>query len=388
MPQSVTGRLSSTPEHCGTHFSFHVPPPGEGENAAAEEVTAKLFQRASSSIERTAKRAAEMGKVRADWRAAIDKQIGLDNWRRFMDYSRMQRASNYGLQDPRPGEVAPDRIAAAKKEARRRSFELLNEAKVDRDALRKTHVQAEEKLLRILGPPETEARRIEVVREEDVPASIREGKTNPWFLKKPPYDGTYGLFDAYTWGGTVAALTDNIEIQYGLQYPGPYITGQFGHYSRYENFDCGDFDVLSLSAFTEIGFWYKPPQPGQRQVWIKIRCRRARGDIYLDDEYGISSSHTYMWSLLRFNVLEVPGLEGQTGDWSLHVPGSPDSTWYHLDWIAPDAVLWLPFTANFPPGWVYIGIGADEFRVAKLNDVSTSQAMDSRYLAEEVWIET
>jgi hypothetical protein len=48
----------------------------------------------------------------------------------------------------------------------------------------------------------------------------------------------------------------------------------------------------------------------------------------------------------------------------------------------------LPFSANFPPGWVYVGIGADDYRYTFLNDVSTSQGMDSRYLAEEVHIET
>ncbi len=54
---------------------------------------------------------------------------------------------------------------------------------------------------------------------------------------------------------------------------------------------------------------------------------------------------------------------------------------------APDSVLWLHFVANFPPGWVYVGIGADDARQTLLNDVSTSQAMDTRFLVEEVWIE-
>jgi hypothetical protein len=365
-----------------------VPPPEGGEIAAAQKVLAGLFQRARSSIERAAERSAAVGQVLTEWRAALDDQVGSDTWRRFLDYSRKQRTSNFGLENGRPREVVPDRIATARKEARERSLELLDEANVRRDAVRAVHARAQEKLLRSLGPPDTGVPRLEVVREEQVPTAVREGRTNPWFAKTPPYDGWYWNFGWQTWGGTVTSFKHNIGILYGLQYPsGSYINGQFGHYSLYENFDASDFDVLWLNGVSEVGFWYKAPEPGQRQVWVKIRCKKARGDIYLDEEYGWSDSATSMLSRLYLNVWPVPGLEGQTGDWYAKVKGSPDSKWYHLDWIAPETVLWVPFVANFPPDWVYIAVGADDYRWTQLNDVSTTQAMDSRYLAEGVWIQ-
>jgi hypothetical protein len=182
----------------------------------------------------------------------------------------------------------------------------------------------------------------------------------------------------------LAALKHNIEV---LEDPFTYISGQFGHYSRYENFSAGDYDGLWLNFVSEVGFWYKPTKPGHKNVWIKIRCKKARADVYLDDEWGWSSSTTNMWSRLHFNLVQVPGLEGQTGNWYIYVKGSPDSKWYHLDWIAPEAVLWLPFAADFPPDWVYIAIGAEDHRQIGVNDVSTNQAMDSRYKVEQVWIE-
>ena len=385
---ATTSRHASAAQHFTTDCSFYVPPPDGGDIAVAQQVTTRLFQRASSSIELTAKRSAEAGKVFAEWRAALDKQIGADTWQRLLDYSRKQRISNFGLEDSGPRQIALDRIATAKKKAQKGSLKLLDDAKVDRNALRRIHAEAHEKLLRKLGPSDKRAQPLKVVREEDVPAAIREGRTNPWFVKKPPYDGWYWVWSGWNWGGDIVAVKHNVEIIYSLNFPGPYISGQFGHYSKYENFDAGDFDACNLNVVSEVGFWYHPPQPGQRQVWVKIRCRKARADVYLDDEYGVSNSNTHTFSRLRFNVAEVLGLEGETGDWHLHIPGDPDSTWFHVDWIAPQTVLWLPFVANFPPGWVYVGIGSDDYRYTYLNDVSTSQGMDSRYLAEEVWIET
>lgn len=385
--RATTARHASAARHFTTDCSFYVPPL-DGNTAATEKVAARQFQRASSSIELAGRRSADAGKVLAEWRAAIGKRIGADTWRRLLDYSRKQRESNYGLEDSRPGQVDLGRIAAAKKEARKGSLKLLNASKVDRKALRRIQAEAHEKLLRKLGPLDKRARQLKAVREEDVPAAVREGRTNPWFVKKPPYDGWFWVWSGWHYGGEIVAVKHNVEIIYSLHLPGPYISGQFGHYSKYENFDAGDFDVFSLNVISEVGFWYHAPQPGQRQVWVKVRCRKARADVYLDDEFGWSDSNTYTFSRLRFNVAQVPGLEGQTGDWTLHIPGSPDSTWYHLNWIAPQEVLWLSFSANFPPGWVYVGIGADDYRCTLLNDVSTSQGMDSRYLAEEVHIET
>ncbi len=381
-----TTRRPSIPNQFGSNYSFYVPPPEGGEIAAAQEVTASLLQRARFSIQRAAKQSAAVGKVVTDWRAAIDDQVGSDTWSRFLDYSREQRESNFGLEDYRPGQVDPDRIATAKKEARERSLELLDEANVDRDALQRIHARAHKKLLRSVGPPDpgTGERQLEVVREEDVPKPVRDGKTNPWFVKTPPYDGLYWSYYSHTSGGKVTRLKHNFVVE---EDPFTYITGQIGHYSLYENYSAGDWDGLILDSVSEVGFWYKPPQPGQRQVWVKIRCKKARANIYLDDEFGWSSSFTGMWSLLHLNVVQVPGMEGWTPWWYAKVKGSPDSKWYHLNWIAPGAVFWLPFVANFPPAWVYIAIGAHDYRSTGLNDVSTYQSMDSQYVVERVSIQ-
>jgi hypothetical protein len=292
--------------------------------------------------------------------------------------------SSFRLADFEPGQVSTEQLVVAKQEALQRSLELLDEANVSRDALQRIHTLVDEQLLQSLSPTRTNLPPLKVVREDEVPTSIRSGKTNPWFVKTAPFDGWSWQLEWQTWGGKLTSH-HNIEV---LENPFTYISGQFGHYSCYENYDSGSFDGLWLRLLSEVGFWYKADQAGPRQVWVKIRCKKARADIYLDDEFGWSSSTTNMWSRLHINIVQIPGLELQSGYWSANVKGTPDSKWYHYDWIAPETILWLPFTANFPPGWVYIAIGAEDQRSTGVNDVDTNQTMNSQYAIEHVLIES
>lgn len=366
-------------------FAYHVAPPEPDAPEPAQSVMVALHERASRLVaQAAASNAASMDALTA-WREAVAAHVGREVWDRFLDFSTEQRRSNFGVGDNRPGVVSPERIAAARKTARERSLDLMRAEEVAPDVIRAVHDRAHDAVAR---PGKKDRIPIRVTGEAEVPAAVLEGKTNPWFVKHPPFDGYYWQYDWQKWGGTVSKLKHNNVVDYGLQYPGgSFISGQFGHESRYVNYSASDFDALFLDFLSEVGFWYKAPTPGTRNVWIKVRCPEARAAIYLDDEWGWSKSSTTMISAIRMNVVEVPGLEGKTNDWVVHVKGNPDSQWYHIDWIAPGGVLWLNFQANFPPGWVYIAIGAVDHRSCLLNDVSTAQTMDSRYVAEEVWIE-
>lgn len=364
---------------------FHVPPaPGGGGITSAQPVVERVIETFSRSVRDEAARSRAIARGVAEWERAIDEELGSDVWRRLTDYSRTRGRLSRAPEDIRPGRLDTARLAERQAEAKELSHGLLRELGVDRGAVRQIHERAAAQMAEALSPAPAGDRRLEVSTEDDVPVSIRQGSVDSWFVKKAPFDGSSWYYSWHKWGGKVTQCRSNVEI---LENPFTYITGQFGHLSRYQNTSAGDYDGLWLNAKSSVGFWYKAPQAGQRLVWLKIRARKARLSIYLEDEWGWSSSTTNCWSRLNLDVTQVSGLEGQTENWHLSLEGSPDSDWFHLDWLAPDSVVWVPVTVDLPPDWVYIAVGAEDHRQTGVNDVSTDQTMDSRYVLEEAWIE-
>ncbi len=220
--------------------------------------------------------------------------------------------------------------------------------------------------------------------EKDVPLAIRREKTNPWFIKGPPFDGWFWTYDWTTRGGTLTDWRHQVGVELA---PFTYINGQIGHYSRYENYSASNSDYLSLEFRTGVGFWYRPPDAGNKQMWIRMRFKNAQSAITLQDEWGWSSSNTQMLSTVTLDVAQVLGQEGQTELWHANWNGAPNAYQHIATWRQPETVWWLNLSTALPPGWSFIWIGTFDKRDTFLNDVSTSQSMNNRIVIEQVYIE-
>ena len=80
----------------------------------------------------------------------------------------------------------------------------------------------------------------------------------------------------------------NIKVE---ENPFTYVTGRFGHYSRYLNKRASDWTALFLTYRTGGGVWYPADQPDNREIWVKIKSNRSSVDIRLDGEFGWSDVH-------------------------------------------------------------------------------------------------
>jgi hypothetical protein len=367
-----------------TDFRFHVPPPEDGDINSSLTVIERLMDQYKSAIQLRRTRATQVEMTLKAWKEAVTKQVGAAYWERFLDYSREQRSSNYGLKEFSPDPDGFAELAAARRAARDRSLSLLREAKLEPGTIKQINNDFEKELRRILSPSEARVRRIEIVPESSVPREIIEEKTNPWFIKSPPYDGWSWYYDGVTSGGTLVDLQHRVVVE---ENPFLYITGTIGHYSQYANYGASDFDYMDLWITANVGFWYKPTNSGTKEVWIKAQCKKVRSEIWLDDEFGWSSSDTWMDSFLTVDVSSVSGEEGSTKLWWTHAKGAPDSKWYVHNWIKSGDIFWFHFNVPFPSFWSYFQVGTYDWRTTVVNDVATSQSMENQWLIEQVHIE-
>ncbi len=363
-------------------FSYHISPQKGAYDAATETVVAALVQKHRSSVRSHAKRMTRIEEALRARSAALDKIVGARTRRRLLDFSREQRTSSYGLTDFRPGAFNAAVLAEAKAAAQRKSLDMVRRARVDIEAVRKVHAAAARRIQRMTTPALASATELAVTPVDEVPIQALGGSTSGWFVRRPPYDGMYARTTLDKDGGSLAHH-HNVEV---LEDPFTSITGRFGHYSRYTNYDAGFIDGLFMDYWTGVGFWYNPPSPGKRDVWFKIRSETCRADVWLDNEYGMSDSWSHFYTRFTIDIEQLLGVEAETPYWHVYVEGDPDSKWFHLPMLAENAVIWIPLRVNFPPGAVFIWVGSHDARRCGLDDMSTAQTMQTKYCLEEVHI--
>ena len=365
-----------------TKFEYHVDPPESGAEAASVEVISGLTDRYRASVRTHTRQALRIDEALAKKRAELGRLISDRHQRRFSNFSRKQRASSYGLKDFRPRHFNADALHDAQKAAHKTSETMLRRAKIDAEALERVHDVAAGRLRRITRPTLGRAARLDLVPVEEVPIQSLGGSTDGWFVKTPPYDGTYTWWNYNKWGGSLQHH-HNVEV---LENPFTYITGQFGHYSRYENYDASDWDALFLTDRSGVGFWFTPQQAGNREIWVKIRVKFSRADVWVDNEWGWSYAWQDFFTRFELSVQQLQGVQGLTNDWHVYVKGDPDSKWYHMPMLANNSEIWIPFTVNFPPDSVFIWVGCEDHRQSGIDDMSVDATMKTEYVLEEVHI--
>jgi len=106
-----------------TDYGFHLPPPADGGTTETLAVSQRLLERYTNSIRDREQKIVKMEDTVAEWKASVIKQVGEDNWKRFIEYSREQRMSNYGLKEFSHDPHGLAKLALAKRQAREKSLD-------------------------------------------------------------------------------------------------------------------------------------------------------------------------------------------------------------------------------------------------------------------------
>jgi hypothetical protein len=364
-------------------FHYLVSPAG---NADAAPETGSVIAALADDHRDAVRTTLRQGERVADGLARYRQELGLlideRTQRRFRKFSSEQRESAYGVTDFRPDHFTGEMLRDARQAAQRKSLAMLRRAGIDDDALGKVHDVAARRFQRAGRVTPGRAERLDIMPITEVPTKVLQGSTPGWFIKGPPYDSYFWQANGFYYGGSVEHR-HNIKVE---ENPFTYITGQFGHYSRYLNKSASDWDALFLNYRTGVGFWYHAAQPGNREIWVNIKSKRSQVDVWLDDEFGWSDSWSRFFTRFEISVQQLQGSQGLTNHWQRSIEGEPDNKWYHEPLVGENAEIWLPFTINFPPGNVFIWIIADDHRQCGLNDVSTDARMETEYVLQEVHI--
>ena len=362
------------------HFDLNIPSPSDGGSEETLIVNQKQLERFTSSIKERKRNLSKVEEILAEWKLAVIEEVGETNWKKFLEFSKNQRKTNFGLEEITFDPDGLEKLDQAKRFAREKSQDLFKEANFEPGSLKTIHRRYTKQLDDLLKPEKPKVQRLEMVPENQIPEDVFSGKSNPWTIRTPPYDGWAWSYSWTRVGGSDPGLTNYLNVA----------TGSVGHRSNYQNYDAGDLDYLWLDFNTNIGVWYWPPHAGQVDIWIKARCVKSWYNVWLDDEWGWSDSDTWMRGHITVNVSPAIADREISEIWWSHTWGNPDSKTYGGEVIKSNDVKWFHLIATDPipaNAWTYIKVGTYDMHRSFLNDVSVNTTMRDWWYLEGLWID-
>ena len=365
----------------GTNLEFDVPPPPDDGGIDALALGRLTTARYNAFLSNMESRNAAILEVLEQSRNALTARIGSANLKRFREFSRTERASNYGLGSLAHDERAPARLAAARRASTAQAAKLMQEANLKPSDLRPLNSALLQRVSEINARTSRGKGHLEVVSEAQVPARVLKG--NPYTVRKPPFDG-WEWWYSWWWDG----FGDDPEF---IHYTNSQ-SGSVGHRSQWEVWDAGGWDFYTLSVYSSVGFWLKPAKAGKLDLWIKNRCGGARYKVYWYDEAGWSDFGDNMFSSWTVNLSSGTSDEDETPMWEMHFNGPNDEEkTLSGDIVPPNTVGWLHMTTSdaIPANvWTYVKIGTYDTHQMLSDDVSLDSIMKNRWYFEEVHYDT
>lgn len=372
-------------------FNLNAPP--DNDSAVAGTAAARVAARQAEDFSRTqtnmVKRIESLEDVLSQRRHALKAQVGAETWEQLRNFSKEQRASNYGLGQFTPSPEGWAMFKKAKKRAQQESVSLLAHAGIDSTELKRTLAAYQLKLEQAACPYVRESSHLEAVPTQDVPADVISGDS--YRKLSLPFDvSSLQVVTNYCDGG--CPFTEFSADQ---------TDGLVGHRSDYVNKDAsgtlwnpGNMFVLDLYA--SIGVWYQPVIAGPLDIFIPTRCNMAHSHIWLDDEFGSSSSSTRLRSALTVSVDPVMTTDTR-GPMQEETPlyvvplysGNPDNATYDTEWHVPGEEYWFHMTLSDPISantWNLIKVGVHDFHLVCVDDVSTSQSWYNWWYIDRIFV--
>ena len=233
-----------------------------------------------------------------------------------------------------------------------------------------------------------------MVAGADVPPAIRHYKTNPWTLRRPPYDG-WNQFRFISQNGTALNFVDHMPST--TDYINP-VAGEVG--SRFNVYhlsaaEVGDNDTANVRWYSAVGFWYRMPAAGLIEAWVESQSVVSRHFLMLDDLWGISDSSTDQNNFITLRTMEAGGPGHGTSDpesqalhsrmvWRSSEDRTLDLSFLHRgDIVFSHHFSERVFAADT---WVWVQIGTFSTLDVFADDMLVDTTMDFKWFIKSVQI--
>jgi hypothetical protein len=278
---------------------------------------------------------------------------------------------------PAERHVSDKEMAKLLVERNRKAQEYLEKNGIKLGELRELNKKTRESIARIAKPPIDmhDGKPVHILKPEEVPVSIRTGKTNPWTIKTPPYDGWSWHYSGYLKG---FSFIPTLFLNHSA--------GYIGSIDYLKDSSAGDFDYGYVSYDSQVSMWYKMPSAGILEVYVEAEPTFNLHYCSLYDEWGWSDSSVYQQNYITLQVNGGTIRTSWSSYWYEH--GYTDGHWSN-SYLQNGIPYWFHLYstgAYAKDAWVLVKIGTRNWNDCFANDVSTYSEVDFRWFLKRVFI--
>ena len=405
--------------HNTNRSGFLVPPHPDVSEKTYHRVLARLAAEEQLRTRRLIKRSERVAALTAEYRGLVETLMGKGKYARLRQFlveararESRQLAPPKGLDLPR---AAIEQLAATRREEGDACLRKLGTTPDALAALTRRFQARMQKAMRL--PQARAADHGHVVEHKDVPAAIRNHKTNPWTIRTPPFDGFNWFFFLTQTGDTLTYIDQGGIAPFGPIWFDP-VTGSVGsdtdvvgdvrlNHNYVIHGSNADIAAVNVRTYTSVGFWYLMDQAtlheaqrgGQLEVWVEMQANATQHRI---DLYPYAGWETAWVDQNNFITLRATGegdaeapldlgnqalvsrMVAQTGGGILHT--APEIHWNN-SYFEPGATCWThhispnTFAANQP---MWIQIGMETAMDVSVGQVQTDSDMQFDWLIKSV----
>lgn len=314
---------------------------------------------------------------------ALEDLLGRKKYQRLREFVNEQRRLRAEKSQPAPGaEISDEETNSLRQQQKESSLKFLRDINISVDQLQAINSRFGKQIESLVSRPSGDQMG-QLVLPADIPESIRQHKTNPWTVKKPPYDGWENLVYSWKYGGYSLSCNFYVDMSTGL-------TGSY-NYLAIQN--PGDFDGAQLRCDSTIAFWYKVPVTGLLEVWIEGQVGENTNSLRHSDEFGWSECSTEQEDFL---VMKIVGGGGKT-------PGKVreslvcfsnknalDGYWFN-HFLPSGNIYWAQLFSDIPykaGEWVLVQAGTRTNNFNKSNDVEIDSSLLYKWFIKSVWVDS
>jgi hypothetical protein len=170
---------------------FLVPPHPDVSERTYHRVLARLAAEEQLRTKRLIKRSERVAALSAEYRGLVETLMGKGKYAKLREFLAEARARESGQLTPPKGldlpRAAIEQLAASRRDEADACLRRLGTTPEALAALNRRFHMRMQKAARL---PQTRANHHgHAVEHDEVPVSIRNYKTNPWTIRRPPFDG-------------------------------------------------------------------------------------------------------------------------------------------------------------------------------------------------------